>query len=74
MESSYEKFVDTEDGEYKLGCELEDFDKVMEDYKKNCGSVYWRKLNCDRDNNFYKNLTDAHSVLHNRPYDINLVD
>ena len=74
LESSYEKFVDSEDGELKLGCELEDFDKVVDDYRKNGGSVYWRRLNCERDENFYENLKEAHSVLHNRPYDINLVD
>ena len=74
LESSYENFEDCEDGEYKLGCELEEFDKVVGDYQKNGGSVYWRRLNCDRNEQFYENLSEAHSVLHNRPYDINLID
>jgi hypothetical protein len=74
LESSYENFEDIEDGEYKLGCELEKFDKVVGDYQKNGGSVYWRKLNCERDNKFYEDLNEAHSVLHNRPYDLDIVD
>ena len=74
LESSYENFSDSEDGELKLGCELEDFDKVINAYKENGGNVYWRKLNCDRNESFYNKLSDAHSVLHNRPYDLVLTD
>lgn len=74
LESSYENFPDVEDNEYKLGCELEDFDKVINTYKENGGSVYWRKLHCDRNEDFYLKLAEAHSVLHNRPYDLVLTD
>ena len=68
LESSYENFPDVENKEYKLGVELEEFDKVMETYKD--GEVYWRKLVCKRDASFYEKLAEAHSVVHNRPYDI----
>ena len=40
----------------------------MESY--NDGEVYWRKLNCTRDNRFYEKLAEAHNVVHNRPYDV----
>ena len=44
LESSYEKFVDSEDGEYKLGCELEEFDKV-ETFDKTRKITDWEKKN-----------------------------
>lgn len=74
LESSYENFPDIEDNEYKLGCELEEFDKVIDSYKQNGGQVYWRKLNCTRDDDFYLKLAEATSVLHNRPYDLVITD
>jgi len=67
LESGWEDFPDVEDNEYKLGVELEEFDKVFNTYDK--GNIYWRKLNCKRDAHFYKNLTEAHSIVHNRLYD-----
>jgi hypothetical protein len=68
LESSWENFPDVENHEYKLGVELEEFEKVMDTYKD--GQVYWRKLDCTRDDNFYEKLEEAHSVVHNRPYDV----
>ena len=65
LESSYENFEDAEDGELKLGCELEEFDKVMNAYRKHGGNVYWRKLNCIRKTNKKKiiNLCSQHWSL-----------
>ena len=68
LESSWEDFPDVENNEYKLGVELEDFDKMIETYKD--GDVYWRKLNCHRNKEFYEKLAEANSVVHNRPYDV----
>lgn len=67
LESSYEPFPDAENGEYKIGAELVDFDRVMHFWP---GQVYWRKLTCVRDVWFKKRLADAHSIIHNRPYDL----
>lgn len=67
LESSYEPFPDAENYEYKIGVELERFEDVMEKWS---GPIYWRKLHCTRDEKFYQTLANAHSVLHNRPYDI----
>ena len=68
LESSWENFPDVENKEYKLGVELEEFDKVMATYKE--GQVYWRKLDCERNAEFYEKLAEANSVVHNRPYDV----
>jgi hypothetical protein len=67
FESSYEFFNDAEDGERKLGVELEDFDTFMESYQ---GDVYWRKLTTNRNTVFYETLKETHNVAHNRPYDV----
>lgn len=67
LESSYETFPDAENKESKLGVELVSLDRVIEEYH---GKIFWRKLVCDRNKTFYDNLAKAHSVAHNRPYDL----
>jgi len=71
LESSLETFPDAEDGEIKFGVQLVDFNKMINDFN---GDVYWRKLNCKRDEIFNQNLIKAQSIVHNRPYDTILVD
>ena len=66
LESSFELFPDVEDHRYKLGVELEDFDKVI---KNSGGDVYIRKLNCERNEDFYKTLDEIHTDVYNKPYD-----
>ena len=69
LESSFETFPDAEDNKYKLGVELEEFDKVISAAKPD-ETIYWRRLNCVRDENFYKILNETHSIVHNKPYDL----
>ena len=38
------------------------------------GKIFWREIIFDRNNVFLGRLIDAHSVVHNRPYDINPYD
>ena len=71
IESSYETFPESEDHEKKLGVELVPLDKAIEE--SNC-DIYWRHINCVRDEEFYQNLIEAHSVAHNRPYDLDPFD
>ena len=68
LEASFELFPDVEDKKYKFGVELEEFDKVMRD-ARTYGNVYWRKLNCQRDEKFYQILAKMHQVVHDKPYD-----
>lgn len=66
LESNYENIKDIEDQEFKMGVELIALDEIdFSDY-----DLYWRKLECDRNHIFYENLAKAHSIVHNRPYDI----
>ena len=47
------------------------FNKMINDFH---GDVYWRKLDCNRDNSFNENLIKAYSVVHNRSYDTIPID
>jgi hypothetical protein len=68
MESSFESFPDAEDHKYKFGVELEEFDKVIASAQPH-ERIYWRKLRCIRDRNFYQLLKEAHQEVHDKPYD-----
>ena len=61
-----EDVKDVEDNQIKFGVQLRNLDEVINNYN---GNIYYRKLHCQRDQTFYKKLRNAHSVLHNRPYD-----
>ena len=69
LESSFETFPDAIDHKYKFGVELEDYDKVINSAKEH-ETIYWRKLKCRRDTNFYHLLKEAHDVVYDKPYDI----
>lgn len=66
-----EKPADVETHEhYKFGVQVRDFDEVIRDHN---GGVWVRHVHCTRDEEFYKNLAQAHTIAHNRFYDINPV-
>ena len=67
LESNHETFPDAENNEIKSGVELVRLEDILKTYS---GSIYWRKLNCDRNEHFFYTLAECHSVVHNRPYDI----
>jgi hypothetical protein len=67
LESNREDFPDAENGEIKCGVEIVDLKNVVNNYH---GNIYWRKLVCDRGDKFNSLLAEAHSVIHNRPYDL----
>lgn len=71
LQSSYESFPDAENNELKLGVELVSLEELFDNYN---GKIFWRKIDCIRNDAFYSNLKKAHSVVHNRPYDINPYD
>lgn len=61
---------DVEDNENKFGVQL----TKLEDAFNYNGKIYWRHITVERNDNFYKKLSEAHSKVHNRPYDTNIVD
>lgn len=74
FESSYNNTPDSEDHMYKLGVQIHKLEDVLNEYKEYKEYVYIRKLNCVRDDLFYKKLNDIHKEVHNKPYDINICD
>src|SRR3972149_9439698 len=67
-----ENVKDVENKEIKFGVQLRSFQEVFKDYE---GKVFWRKLtNIDRNEEFYRRLKIAHSIVHNRPYDCHILD
>ena len=71
LESTKSEKPDVEDHEMKLGVQM----TRMEDALNEEGQVaYHRKINCERDAHFYRRLADAHNMVHNVPYDLNIVD
>ena len=71
LQSSYESFPDAENHQYKLGVEIVSLNKLFSTYQ---GKIFWRHINSNRNKDFYMKLNEAHSVVHNRPYDTNIID
>jgi hypothetical protein len=71
LQSSYEPFPDAEDNQLKLGVEIVSFSKLVSTFY---GEIYWRHINCLRNDSFLLKLIQAHSVVHNRPYDMDPYD
>ena len=71
LESTGKEAKDVEDGKLKFGAQLRSLNEVF----RNSGcDVYWRKLICNRDQQFFNNMDYAHSIVHNKPYDLNPID
>jgi len=71
IESTKSKIPDAEDHLIKVGVQM----TKMEDVLAEKGQEIWhRKMVCVRDDNFYRNLRRAHNVVHNLPYDFDLLD
>nr|QFG73665.1 MAG: hypothetical protein [Megaviridae environmental sample] len=70
IQSTVGEIHDIQDNEIKIGVQLERFQDVM----KYNGTVYWRKLNINRDKDFNNAVIAAESIAHNRPYDFLPVD
>jgi hypothetical protein len=67
MESSWNPIPDAEDRQIKLGVQIHKLADILSEFPK--GSVYVRKIYCERNHAFYDALKQAHNVVHNKPYD-----
>ena len=72
LESSSETFPDAEDHKIKVGVELVEFKQILDTYESE--TFYWRQLRCDRNEQFYEQLSTIHRTIHNKPYDLDLLD
>jgi len=71
LESNYEGTPDVIDNKVKFGVQLVLLEVGI---KNNYSNIYYRKLNCTRDNQFYDKFNQIHNEIHNKPYDINPID
>jgi hypothetical protein len=75
LESGREPFIDVTDNSIHFGVELVEFTQVVEEYKiKNLGEIYYRKLNCERNKNFYENFKLVYEECKGKPYNKNPLD
>lgn len=70
-ESCNEDFGDSEDGKFKIGVELSEFSKILDEQKDNY-DLYVRRYRGPEIEN--EKLAQIHSVVKNKPYDLNLID
>tara|TARA_B100000927_G_scaffold277283_1_gene258765 strand:- start:999 stop:1706 length:708 start_codon:yes stop_codon:yes gene_type:complete len=71
LESNKEDIPDAENNEIKFGAEIIDLNYIIKNYN---GRIYWRQLECDRGEKFTELFANAHSIIHNRPYDLIITD
>ena len=75
MESGYETTPDPTDGKLKFGVQVVSLDNVIKSYQNSwMGNLYYRKLDYLRDEQFIENIKKIYHDVHNRPYDIDLLD
>lgn len=71
LESNIEPIPDVEDNKKKVGVQLIPLEFVL---KEKYNNLYVRKLICKRDDEFNSKLIEIHSIIHNKPYDFNIID
>jgi hypothetical protein len=72
LESGFHNTPDIENNKLKKGVQIHHIDDVLKEYSK--GTVYVRKLYCERNDVFYKKLNEIHKEIHDKPYDLNICD
>ena len=72
LESGMENVPDAEDKKIKFGVQINKLQDVLA--KCQDKSVYVRKLTCNRTPEFFEELKNIHTEIHNKPYDVNIID
>ena len=76
LESGKENIPDAINGEYIYGVQIVDLDEVVKGFvqnsksKEKIGNLYYRKLFCDRNDNFYKTCCESIKQVYDSPYDL----
>ena len=68
LESSWNNTPDAEDHQMKCGVQLHLLDDVLKECSR--GSVFTRKVHCERTPAFYQKLIELHKEIHDKPYDM----
>ncbi|VVU94747.1 hypothetical protein CPAV1605_472 [seawater metagenome] len=71
LESGSEGRADSEDHTKKIGVQIQLLNPILNEYGQ--GNVYCRKLNSFTPFST-KKMKEIHDIIHNKPYDLNIVD
>ena len=75
LESGLEPTPDPTDGKFKFGVQITKLSDVIKMYKdSNMGTLYYRKLTCERNDKFIDRIKNTYTVVKNKPYDITIFD
>jgi hypothetical protein len=75
LESGIEPFTDSTDHQYHFGVQIVPLIKVINEYVfKKEGSVYYRSLCFQRDENFEQRLLEVYQIVKDKPYNCNPLD
>lgn len=62
---------ESEENKKRAGVQIRKLKSVCDQYN---GAIFWRKLHTLRDTEFYKKITEIHTMVHSRPYDLHPTD
>lgn len=75
LESGVEPFPDSTDNKYHFGVQIVPLIKVVNEYVLHkAGNLYHRKLVCNRDKSFERNLVRAYGIVKDKPYNCDPID
>lgn len=75
FESGAESKPSPEDGKKKYGVQITKLEDILDSYSSSyLGNLYYRKLDCDRNKDFYDKIKKIHDKTYNKPYDIDIID
>tara|TARA_Y100001954_G_C15639110_1_gene516734 strand:- start:38 stop:658 length:621 start_codon:yes stop_codon:yes gene_type:complete len=71
LESTFEVPPDAVDHKKKFGVQIQELNSRIRDFN---GNIYWRKLNCERTEQFYNKLARVYDEVKGILYDTNPID
>lgn len=75
LESSKESIPDIISGKKIYGVQIIPLEHILKEYRSTyCGYLYYRKLNCQKDEEFYEKIKECFIKSEGKKYDINPID
>lgn len=75
LESSKEQIPDAVTGKMVYGVQVVPLQPILNQYKNTyCGYLYYRKLSCQKDAEFYNKILTSFNKVEGKPYDLNPID
>jgi len=75
LESCKESVPDSVSGKKLYGVQIIPLNHVLNEYRNTYfGSLYYRKLNCQKDEEFYEKIKECFNKTDTKPYDLNPID